>query len=68
LPQVINIDTSKYKWFPGKAVMTGLAQFFTATCAMGWIWSISHGLVLLENSIIYTKIEKIKKEPEPVKQ
>ena len=31
---------------------------------MGWIWSISHGLILYENAKIYKKIDAVKREPD----
>ena len=63
-PPIINVDR-KPDWSPGQAVVTGFAQLFTASCGMGWIWSISHGLVLYENAKIYSQIDQIEREPDP---
>ena len=62
-PPVVAVDR-KPKWSPLQAALTGSAQFFTASCGMGWIWSISHGLVLYENARIYEQIDRIEAEPD----
>lgn len=62
-PPVVNVD-HKRPWSRGQAFATGIGQLFTASCGMGWIWSISHGLILYENAKLYKKIDEIEREPD----
>ena len=37
----------------------------SAPFGLGWMWSISHGLVFIVNARIYQEIEQIKLEKDP---
>ena len=62
-PPVMSMSMER-KWSRVTATFTGILQFLTAGFGLGWIWSISHGLILYENAKIYKKIEEVKKEPD----
>ena len=42
-----------------QALMTGIIQFLTCPCGIGWIWSISHGRAMVENAEIYSEINEL---------
>ena len=62
-PPVVAVGQQR-EWSAGQAVLTGSAQLLTAGLGMGWIWSISHGLILFENAKIYKQIDAVEKEPD----
>lgn len=62
-PPVVSVAVQR-KWSAAQAVITGIAQLLTAGFGLGWIWSISHGLILYENAKIYKKIDEVEKEPD----
>ena len=53
----IPIDKSKFG-----VLRTALAQFLTAPCGIGWLWSMSHGCVFVQNALIYQQIDAINAE------
>lgn len=44
--------------------MAGYCQLLTSVIGMGWIWSIYHGMSLVNNASIYANIKKIQEEPD----
>mmetsp|Transcript_11056 Transcript_11056/g.18489 ORF Transcript_11056/g.18489 Transcript_11056/m.18489 type:complete len:467 (-) Transcript_11056:34-1434(-) len=62
-PPVLSLFKAK-EYAKKSALLTGLLQLLTAPTGMGWIWSISHGLIIFENAQIYHRIAQIEKEPD----
>lgn len=62
-PPVVVLDKKK-EWSKQQAALVAFAQFVSAPCGIGWLWSMSHGCVLFENAQVYAEIERIRKEPE----
>ena len=48
------------------AVKTGFAQFLSAPFGLGWMWSISHGMILVENAQLYNLIEEVEIDAEGI--
>ena len=42
-----------------QALIAGFAQFLSAPFGLGWIWAISHGMILVENAQLYDLIEEV---------
>lgn len=62
---MISVDNTKEAEFrPGETIMAGYCQLLTSVVGMGWIWSIYHGMSLVNNASIYSKIKKIQDEPD----
>jgi len=41
----VNFD-KKDEWSLQMALLTGIIQFISFPCGIGWMWSISHGITL----------------------
>ena len=62
------ISTSKKVYFRRcSAIQASFFQLLSAPFGLGWMWSISHGLVLITNARIYTEIDVIRLEKDPNK-
>lgn len=64
-PEVVSAER-KMVYSRAVAIQTGFAQFLSAPFGLGWMWSISHGMILVENAQIYGLIDEVEEDKDGI--